>query len=70
MFGELLTSKLHTHSFVVFDHKVGDTGSKVDLNTQGHEVSPEGLQDLDKPVCAQVRLACHQNVLQHTIDQR
>ncbi len=70
MFNELLTSKLHTNSFVVFNYKVGDTGAKVDLNTQGHEVLPEGLQDLDQPVCAQVWLACHQDVLQQTIEQR
>lgn len=69
MFSELLTSELHTDSFVMFNHKVGDTGAKVDLNTQGHEVLPEGLQDLDQPVCAQMGLACHQNVLRHTSEQ-
>ena len=70
MFGELLTSKLHTNSSVMFKHKVGDTGAKVDLNTQGCEVLPEGLQDLDQPVCAQMWLASHQNVLQHASKQR
>jgi len=70
VFGELLTSKLHTNSLIVFNYKVSDTGAKVDLNTQGYEVLPEGLQDLDQPVCAQMWLAGHQNVLQRASEQR
>ena len=69
MFGERLTSELHTNSFVMFNYKVGDTGPKVDLNTKDCEVLPEGLQDLDQPVCAQMWLACHQDVLQHASEQ-
>ena len=54
----------------MFNYKIGDTGAKVDLNTEGCEVLPEGLQDLDQPVCAQMWLAGHQNVLQCTSEQR
>lgn len=44
-------------------HEISDTCAEVDLNTQIYEMLPEGLQDLDQPVCPQVRLSSHQYIL-------
>ena len=61
----LVTCELDAHSPAVLNHQVCDTAAKVDLDPQGCQVLPEGLQNLDQPVCAQVGLTSYQDVL-HT----
>ena len=65
----LVTCELDADSPVVLNDQVCDTAAKVELDAQGCQVLPEGLQDLDQPVCAQMGLASHQDVLQTCRDQ-
>ena len=63
---DVLTFKLDSNSVILLYDQVCHTCTKVDLYSQCCEMLPEGLQDSDQAVSAQMGLASHQSVLHIT----
>ena len=61
----ICTFQFDTHNPVVLNFQVCDAGAKVNSDTQGHQMFPEGLEYPDQPIGPKVGFARHQDVLRH-----